>query len=531
MGKRIEDKIMDILGNVNEGVEWETIGGPTPSSTLKGPLDYAKNVKQATVPQAYKIPGVGEIGDDEADKNDPITDVVDGIDEDEILEDEIEEDEIEETFASLLARLAEEDEEDKDDGDDDEDDKDKDDLEEEDGEQSLKDDNGGEPDETLPDVDSELEHPEKLVSKAPGIKVAEGELKNYGAPVHPKNAPVYKSGPPNKYVNKAKPVKYSGPMHEDEIDEDEGETSLKGKNDNGGEPEETLPGTSIDSLTRDPDKLVTKAKGAKAPDEVVEEEDDDDEDNEKKKDEVAEDINAIFAGVKLSEQAKVKAAVVFKAAVARRVNEEKSRVQIVATRKLKEAFAVLKTRSEKKQVVFEGNLTGQVDRYLNYVVENWMGENRLAVENGIRAELAESFIGGLKALFVEHYIEVPETKVDVVATLGKKVTNLEAKLNEAIEGNVKMRSSLNTYRKEEVVRAVSGGLAETQRERLKGLAEGVEYTTRKEFASKLMTLKEHYFAKKATPVKSEEQPLMESVSNPNSEMSVYSKTLAKMNRE
>jgi hypothetical protein len=490
MAKRIEDKIMDILNNtqLDEGASWENLGGPTPSETLKGPIDYAKNVQKAHVPQAHPIPGVGEIGNEEADQNDPITDVVDDMDEDEIYEaededekddeekeegdgdeDEDDEDEkLEETFSSLLQRLAEED------------------VDEDEGETSLKDADAdfGTPEETLPDVDSKLENPESLLTKAPGIKVAEEE------------------------------------MDEEEMDEDEGETSLKDADDDFGTPEETLP--DVDSKLDKPDSLVTPAVGAKAPNPKFVEHDTD----------VKEDLDAVFAGTKLSEAAKAKAATIFKAAVIRRVNEEKTRVQQVATRKLKEAFAILKARSEQKQNVYESKLTGQVDRYLNYVVENWMDDNRLAVEKGIRAELAESFITGLKNLFVEHYIEVPESKVDVLATLGKKVTKLESKLNESIETNTKMRASLNAYRKEEVVRAVSGGLAETQREKLTKLAEGVDYTTRKEFAAKLVSLKEAYFPKSPKTVKREEQPLLESVQKPvNSEMAVYTKTLSKMNKK
>lgn len=474
MPKQIEDKILDILKNteLTEAADWETVGGPDPSSTLKGPLDYAKNVQKAHVPQAHPIPGVGEVGNDEADSNKPITDVVDQM-EDEILEAEDDEEKkddeedgdeddekLEETFASLLARLAEE-EIDEDEG----------------GETSLKDSGAdfGTPDETLPDVDSKLDSPDKLVTKAPGIKVAEDE------------------------------------------------TSLKG--DNGGTPKETLP--DVESKLDKPDSLVTPAVGAKSPNPKSEFHDTD----------VKEDIEAVFAGFKLSEAAKAKATVVYKAAVARRVNEEKQRVQQIATRKLKEAFAILKSRSEQKQNVFESNLTGQVDRYLNYVVENWMEENRLAVEKGIRAELAESFITGLKNLFVEHYIEVPESKVDVVSTLGKKVTKLESKLNETIEQNTKMRASLNTYRKEEVLRAVSSGLADTQREKLAKLAEGVEYTTRKEFATKLVSLKEAYFPKASAtkPMKREEQPLVESVQKTkpakDDDMALYTQTLSKMNKK
>jgi len=480
MAKRIEDKILDILNKteLSEEVQYEILGGPDPSTPLKGPLDYAKNIQKAHVPQAHPIPGVGEVGKDEADENEPITDVVDDMNEDEDEDDEKKDDDeekddedekLEETFTSLLARLAEEE------------------VDEDEGETSLKDkdDDFGTPEETLPDVDSKLETPEKLVAQAPGIKVAECECGKPGC---------------------KKCMK-----------EDEGETSLA----DNGTPTETLP--DVDSKLETPDKLVTPAVGAKAPNPAFGTHDTD----------VAEDIEAVFAGTKLSEAAKAKAATIFKAAVTRRVNEEKTRVQQVATKKLKEAFAILKARSEQKQTVYEQNLTSQVDRYLNYVVENWMGENRLAVEKGIRAELAESFIAGLKNLFVEHYIEVPESKVDVVATLGKKVSKLESKLNEAIELNTKMRSSLNTYRKEDVVRAVSSGLADTQREKLAKLAEGVEYTTRKEFAAKLVSLKEAYFPKAAAtkPLKKEEQPLVESVQKPkNNEMSLYSQTLTKMNK-
>lgn len=491
MGKRIEDTILDILNSsdLNEEVDYEVVGGPTPSATLQGPLDYAKNVQKATVPQAHAIPGVGEIGNDDADKNASITKVVDNIGEDEDLDtkddddDKKDKDGLDETFASLLAKLAEEEDEDDDD----------DDLDEDEGETSLKDpkDDFGTPDETLPDVESNLDSPDKLVTKAPGIKVAE----------------------------------------------DEGETALKDPKDDFGTPDETLP--DVDSMLDTPEKLVTKAVGAKEPDKQFEDEDEDCDDDKKKKDDMSEDIRAIFAGVKLSEKAQAKAATIFKAAVARRVNEEKSRVQKVASKKLKEAFAILKNRSERKQAIAEQKLTKQVDRYLNYVVENWMDQNRLAVERGIRTELAESFMGKLKGLFVEHYIEVPESKVDVVATLGKKVTNLESKLNETVDQNVKMRASLNAYRKEEVIRAVSAGLAETQREKLNKLAEGVPYTTRKEFAEKLTALRENYFPKKAAAPKKDE-PLTEATKVPtgdvkqpkaNDEMDIYVRQLSKMKKQ
>ena len=499
---RIEDKILDILSksdDLNEEVNYEVVGGPDPSHILKGPLDYAKNVQKAHVPQAWPIPGVGEIGNDDASKDGAITAVVDDLGEDEDMDDEDKDkegkddddkdkDDLDETFASLLAKLAEEDEAGEEEGDNDGDDdsEHKKGLGEDEGETSLDDSKAdfGTPDETLPDVDSKLESPDKLVAKAPGIKVAE----------------------------------------------EEGETSLDDSKADFGTPDETLP--DVDSMLDTPDKLTRPAVGAKPPNQAFGSDkaaDDDD-----KKADVAEDIKAIFAGTKLSEAAKAKATTIFKAAVSRRVNEEKQRVQKIATKKLKEAFAVLKSRSEKKVAITEKKLTTQVDRYLNYVVENWMAENRLAVERGIRAELAEDFIKGLKNLFVEHYIEVPESKVDVLATLGKKVTTLEAKLNESVESNIKMRASLNAYRKEEVIRAVSSGLADTQREKLKKLAEGVEYTSRKDFAEKLNTLKESYFPKKGAPKK--EEVLTEQTKTTNTtavpgEMDVYTKTISKMGKK
>lgn len=484
---KIEDKILDILNKsqLDEAVEYEIIGGPTPSSILKAPLDYTRPVQKATVPQARPIPGVGQAGgSQQGEENEPITDVIDNLAGDENSAPVEKDEDLEETFASLLARLAEEDSLDDEDED----------------ETSLLTKPGEAPKMTLPMVDSQLEDPESLVTPADGVQMAEDEEDG------------------------------DGPEGEDE-------------------PRVTLP--DVDSELESPEKLATPGLGPMAEDEEDgddekcscgdpnckgcedgEDKDDEEEDDKKKEADVKEDINAIFAGTKLSEAAKAKAATIFQAAVTRRVNEEKTRVQKVATKKLKEAFAVLKTRSEKKQNMYESNLTGQVDRYLNYVVENWMGENRLAVEKGIRAELAESFISGLKELFVEHYIEVPESKVDVVATLGKKVSKLESKLNETVEQNIKMRQSLNTYRKEEVVRAVSNGLAETQREKLKGLAEGVEYTTRKEFAEKVMGLREAYFSKRATPVVNNEQPLLEATQKPvNNEMAVYKQTLSKMKKD
>jgi hypothetical protein len=462
----IEDKILKIL---SEDVPYEVIGGPTPSETQQTPLDYTKPVSKATVPQATPIDGVGQIGD-ELKEDEEASDKDDDKSDDDSKDEK--KDTLEETFAALLRRLVEEEEDEKDEDDKDED---KDDLKED------------EPKETLPTVDSKLDDPAALVNQAPGIQVAEDEDKD-----------------------------------SDDDDDDEDKDDDKKELDEE-EPAITLP--SVDSLLDDPSALVNQAPGSP----VAEDEDKDSDDDKKdddKKDDVCEDINAIFAGVKLSEELKSQAATIFQAAVTRRVNEAKAALAKNAASKLTEAFDALQAQFSKKQNVFESKLSGQVDSYLNYVVENWMKENRLAVERGIRAELAENFITGLKKLFVENYIEVPQSKVDVVATLGNKVTKLEAKLNEQVQTNIQLRTSVNAYRKEEVVRAVGAGLTDTQSDKLAKLAEGVEYTTKKEFATKLKALKESYFPKAAAPKQAE--PLMEAKKNDlDDEMSAYTSAIAK----
>jgi hypothetical protein len=483
----IEEKILKIL---KEEIPYEVIGGPTTSETLKGPLDYTKPVSQAHVPQATptyqvgQVVGDAELREDEDEaasedekKDDDDKDDLKECDTDDDKKDDKgdKKDDLEETFAMLLRRLVEEDEDDKKD-----DDKDDDDLKED------------EPKVILPTVDSLVDEPAKLLNQAPGAAVIEDDKKD---------------------------------------DEDEDDSDKKELDED--EPKIILP--DVDSLVDEPSKLLTQAPGAA----VIEDEDKDDKDkdkddkdqkdkDDKKKDfDFAEDMKAIFSGAKLSEGVKAKVATIFKAAVVRRVNEEKVAIAKKASGKLTEAFTTLKTAYSGKQKTFESKLSTQLDSYLNYVVENWMTENRLAVERGIRAELAENFITGLKKLFVENYIEVPQSKVDVVATLGNKVNSLEKKLNETLELNIQMRGSLNTYRKDEVVRSVSAGLTDTQGDKFAKLAEGVEYTTRKEFAAKLQTLKESYFPKVA-PAPKREEPLMEAKKvELSDEMAQYSNAISK----
>jgi hypothetical protein len=156
----------------------------------------------------------------------------------------------------------------------------------------------------------------------------------------------------------------------------------------------------------------------------------------------------------------------------------------------------------------KADLTEKVDDYLSYVVEQWMEENEIAIESGLRAELTEDFIGGLRNLFAEHYIDVPAEKVDLVDELAGKVEELESKLNEQIERGVSYAKALIESRKNEIAREVTEGLTATQAEKIKSLAESVEFSTEDEYKSKLDTIRENYFpsgAKKATESQLNEQ--------------------------
>jgi len=138
----------------------------------------------------------------------------------------------------------------------------------------------------------------------------------------------------------------------------------------------------------------------------------------------------------------------------------------------------------------------QVDGYMNYVVEKFMEENKLAIENGIRTEIAEDFMGKLKDLFTESYIEVPESKVDLVDDLSEQVTDLESRLNEATETAIEQNQVMEQLMRDAIIREHSRDLAETQVEKLKSLAEDLDFEDPETFASKVETIKESYFTKK-----------------------------------
>jgi len=195
-----------------------------------------------------------------------------------------------------------------------------------------------------------------------------------------------------------------------------------------------------------------------------------------------EDIDALMQGEELSEEFKDKAATIFEAAVVARATPIVEEIQA----ELMEQFEV--ALEEVKE-----EMAAKVDDYLNYMVEEWMNDNELAIETGLKAEITEEFIEGLRNLFVEHYIDIPAEKVDVVEEMTFKVEELEAALNEQINKGIELSKELNEQKKIEAIYTACEGLSQTQVEKLKALAEGVEFTTEEEFADKLSTLKESYF--------------------------------------
>ena len=210
----------------------------------------------------------------------------------------------------------------------------------------------------------------------------------------------------------------------------------------------------------------------------------------KMKEKMKEDIDALFSDDDtISEEFKGKVTTIFEARVNDRVLQIEEEIENQYAGMLEEAIDTIKT-----------DLTEKVDDYLSYVVEQWMAENQIAVESGLRAELTEDFIGGLKNLFTEHYIDVPTDKVDLVEELASKVEELESKLNEEIESGIQLKKSLVESQKTEIAHEVCEGLTATQAEKVKSLAESVDYSTEEEYKDKLETIRENYFpshAKKA----------------------------------
>ena len=199
---------------------------------------------------------------------------------------------------------------------------------------------------------------------------------------------------------------------------------------------------------------------------------------------VKEDVEALVAGEDLSEEFKEKAATIFEAAVKSKVRDEIERIT-----------GESKTNKDEEIETFKDELTEKVDTYLNYVVDEWTKENELAIERGLKGEIAEDFISGLKQLFEDHYIDVPDEKYDVLEAQSEKISELEGKLNEAIQKNVSFKDSNSKLVREQVISDVSEDLADTEIEKFKSLTNDIDFTDEDSFREKLDTLKDSYFPK------------------------------------
>jgi hypothetical protein len=247
-----------------------------------------------------------------------------------------------------------------------------------------------------------------------------------------------------------------------------------------------------------PSAASAKMEEAESEEEIIAEKMHDDEKKEEMKKKRKEDIDALFADDStISEEFKSKVSTIFEARVQDRITQIQEETEERYAGMLEEAVESIKQ-----------DLTEKVDDYLSYIVEQWMEENQIAIESGLRSEMTEDFIAGLRNLFAEHYIDVPAEKVDLVDELAGKVEELETKLNEEIERGVSYAKALVESRKKEITAEVCEGLIATQVEKIKSLAESVEFSTEDEYKEKLETIRENYFpsgVKKASEAQLQEE--------------------------
>ena len=238
---------------------------------------------------------------------------------------------------------------------------------------------------------------------------------------------------------------------------------------------------------------------------------------------IEDDVNALLGGEELSEEFKAKAKTIFETAVKTRVAEAKAEIEAAHAEKLDE-----EVNSAKEQ------LQERVDNYLEYVSEEWFTENQLAVEQGLKTDLTESFLGGMKSLFEEHYVSIPEDKYDVLESMVEKLDDMETKLNEQMLKNIQLNKRLAESVADGILESVSDGLAATQKEKLASLAESVEFESETEYREKLETLKESYFTTSKPSGASKTENLSEGVDHAGTDvsgsMAGYLQTLSRLKK-
>ncbi len=272
-------------------------------------------------------------------------------------------------------------------------------------------------------------------------------------------------------------------------------------------PKDLKAGDTVE--VKDEQEVVAEAPAETPEEEVVETYD------------MEDDVNALLGGEDLSEEFKEKAKTIFEAAISAKVSEVKQKLEEENAAKL-----------EEEKVAIKSELTERTDKYLEYVADEWLKENQLAVENGLKTEMTESFLSGMKGLFEDHYVSIPEEKYDVVSTMVEKLDDMETKLNEQIEKNVALNARLSESTSDVILSDVSEGLAETQKEKLASLAEGVEFESEESYKEKLQQLRESYFSDKKAAPQSSADTISEGVESPAADvtgsMESYMSILGKM---
>jgi len=275
----------------------------------------------------------------------------------------------------------------------------------------------------------------------------------------------------------------------------------------GAKPAEAMKGMKEEEELEDEDLIEEETEEEETEEDVDAEEAETEEDEDEEEEEVVEeeynieeDVNALMEGEDLSEEFKEKAKIIFEAAIKSKVTEIKEA--------LEEQYSVaLAEEVEEIKIA----LSERVDSYLEYVADEWFTENALAVEEGLKTEMTESFLSGMKDLFEAHYVSIPEDKYDVLESMVEKLDEMEEKLNEQIEKNVSLNKRLAESVADGILDQVSEGLAKTQKEKLASLAESVEFESEEEYREKLETLKESYFPSKGTSPSAKTETLSEGV--------------------
>ena len=275
----------------------------------------------------------------------------------------------------------------------------------------------------------------------------------------------------------------------------------------------------LEDTEEDTEEEIVEAKEEEEDEEEEKDEEEDEEEDVKEEFNIDEDVNALLAGEDLSEEFQEKARTIFEAALVSKVSQIKESIEEQYAIALAEEVEEIKTA-----------LSERVDSYLEYVASEWMEENSLVIEQGLKTEMTESFLQGMKGLFEEHYVSIPEDKYDVLESMVEKLDEMETKLNEQIEKNVSLNKRLAESVADGIFEQVSEGLAATQKDKLASLAESVEFESEEEYREKLETLREAYFPSRGVSPKARTESLSEGVdSSPESisgSMANYLKTLS-----